>query len=451
MKKILEEQMQEILDLLAKRDFSGVIRRLDDMNAVDIAEMMEEVPDESLLVLFRLLPKDLAAETFSEMETDLKQKLIDGFTDQELSQVLDEMYADDVSSMIEEMPANVVNKVLDKTSAKMRADVNSLLKYPKDSAGALMTTEYVAQHADTTITNALQWIRDNGDECEDVYTCYVISEDRKLIGVASLRDLLVNKSAVVLADIMEENVISVETSDDQEDVAHILDKYSLRTVPVVDTENRLVGIVTIDDAVDVLQQENSEDFEIMAAMAPKTKTYFNTTVLENVKNRLPWLLILMFTSILTGLIIEKYEIAFATLPVLVALMPMLSDTGGNCGSQASTLVIRGMAVDEIELRDFPKVLWKEFRVSIIIGISLAVINGIRILIQYQNPTLAVIIALTLVCVVIMAKCLGCILPMGAKALHLDPAIMASPLLTTFVDVFSVWIYFSIASELLGLN
>ncbi len=423
--KITAEEIAENIRSNNVQGLKDLKEKLNRVNPVDIAQVLDELTDEQRLIAFRLLSKDNAADTFVEMEQDSQQKLIEGFTDNELKQVLADVYADDMADMLEEMPANVVERVLSKTDPQMRADVN------------VMTTEYVSLKEATKVSDAFNWIRKNGDDRKDLYTCYVTDPQKKLIGVVTVRDMLLCKKDVPVCDIMEKDIISVRTLDDKEDAAKLFDRYDLSALPVIDNEQRLVGIITADDAIDVLQDENTEDFQKMAAIVPQAK------------NRLPWLLILMFSSIFTGMIIDKYEAAFTTMPVLVALMPMLSDTGGNCGSQTSTLVIRGMAVDEIKLKDFLRVFWKEFRIAIIVGACLALANGVRILIQYHNPVLAMIIASTLVFVVIASKLMGCCLPMLAKALHMDPAIMASPLLTTVVDVCSVWIYFSIATVLMN--
>ena len=447
--KITAEEIAENIRSNNVQGLKDLKEKLNRVNPVDIAQVLDELTDEQRLIAFRLLSKDNAADTFVEMEQDSQQKLIEGFTDNELKQVLADVYADDMADMLEEMPANVVERVLSKTDPQMRADVNQLLQYPEDSAGAVMTTEYVSLKEATKVSDAFDWIRKNGDDRKDLYTCYVTDPQKKLIGVVTVRDMLLCKKDVPVSDIMERDIISVRTLDDKEDAAKLFDRYDLSALPVIDNEQRLVGIITSDDAIDVLQDENTEDFQKMAAIVPQEDTYFETSVWQHAKNRLPWLLILMFSSIFTGMIIDKYEAAFTTMPVLVALMPMLSDTGGNCGSQTSTLVIRGMAVDEIKLKDFLRVFWKEFRIAIIVGACLALANGARILIQYHNPVLAMIIASTLVFVVIASKLMGCCLPMLAKALHMDPAIMASPLLTTVVDVCSVWIYFSIATVLMN--
>lgn len=439
-----------IKELLKKHSYAQLKKELSAANAVDIAEMLEEMPLEDQLIVFRMLGKDQAADTFSEMGSDTQKRLIDGFTDQELKSILNEMDADDMADMIEEMPAVVVERVLSRTDPEMRRDVNQLLQYPEDSAGAIMTTEYISLKKEMKVVDAFDYIRQKGEDSEDLYTCYVTAQNRILIGVVTVRDMLLASPDALISDIMNRSVISVTTTDDQEDAARLFDKYNLTALPVVDNEKRLVGMITVDDAIDTMREETSEDFEKMAAMNPKEDDYFDTSVMQHVRNRLPWLLVLMFSSIATGIIITKYEAAFQAMPLLVALMPMLSDTGGNAGSQTSTLIIRGMALGEIRLSDFFRVVFKESRIALICGLVLGAVNGLRIVLQYHSVTLALIIAITLEFTVLAAKLCGAILPMLAKKCHLDPAIMASPLLTTVVDVCSVFIYFSIASMFLGI-
>lgn len=453
--------IDELMDLLQQRKFRDIREALSGLNSVDIAQLLGEAPEEKLLLLFRILPKEKAAEVFSEMDPDEQELLIKGFSDKEMKEVVDEMYIDDAVDMVEEMPAVIVNKILRHADPETRKQINDILKYPEDSAGSVMTTEYMSLKSNMTVDQAFDRIRSTGDEKEDIYTCYVTDNSRHLQGIVTVRQLLLSPGSKTAGELMETNVISANTLDDQENVAKTLAKYDLTAMPVVDNENRLVGIITVDDAIDVIQEENTEDFEKMAAVVPQEKSYFDTSVMQHVKNRLPWLFILMFSSIFTGLILEHYETAFQSFPILVALMPMLMDTGGNCGSQASTLIIRGMALDEIRLRDYFKAAWKELRVGIIVGASLALVNGVRIYIQYhgklmtQYPDepflafrLAATIALALFFCVVVAKLLGCTLPMLAKRVGLDPAIMASPMLTTIVDVSSVFIYFRIATALI---
>ena len=437
-------------ELLLNRDFTELRKKLSSMNPVDIAEMLRELEIDEQLLVFRLLKKDEAADVFSEMSGDEQKELINGFTDQELSVILDEMDEDDLADMVEEMPAGVVERVLARTSPEMRNAVNQLLQYKEDSAGAIMTTEYIALKETMSVKEAFDYIRAVADEREDVYTCYITSGARMLEGVVTVKEMLLSGLDEQIGTLMNRNVIHVSTTTDQEEAARLFDKYNLTALPVVDNEGRLVGMITVDDAIDTMREETSEDFEKMAALNPKEEDYFHTSIMEHVRNRLPWLLILMFSSIATGLVIEKYELAFQAMPALVALMPMLSDTGGNAGSQTSTLIIRGMALGEIRLSDFLKVVFKESRIALICGLVLGIANGLRIFIQYHNIVLASIIAITLVLTVIVSKLCGAIMPMLAKKLGMDPAIMASPLLTTVVDVCSVFIYFNIATILMGL-
>ena len=419
------------------------------MNAVDVAGIFEEMPEEKLPLLFRLLPKELAAETFVEMEPEAQELLIRGFSDHELKEVVDELYVDDAVDIVEEMPANVVKRILRQADPEMRKMINEILKYPDDCAGSIMTTEYVSLRPNMTAGEAIQRIRCTGVDKETIYTCY-ITERRKLVGIVSAKDLMTTDDDVPIKDLMETEIISVYTHADQEQVAQLFTKYDLLALPVIDLDGRMVGIVTFDDAMDVMVDEATEDITKMAAINPSEKTYFETSVLQHAKNRIPWLLILMFTSIITGTIITRYENAFAAIPLLVSFIPMLMDTGGNCGSQSATLIIRGIALDEIRFTDLFKVMFKEFRISLIVGAFLAVANGVRIFIQYHNPGLAVVIACSLMGTVIMAKLVGCILPLLAKKVNLDPAIMASPLITTLVDTFSILIYFNIATVLFRL-
>ena len=441
--------VENVMELLSERKFAQLRDMLSEANPIDIAQLLGEVPEEKLLLLYRMLPKAEAADIFAEMDTDEQETLIRAFNEREIREVIEEMYIDDAVDLVEEMPAIVVNKILKYADPETRKEINELLKYPEDSAGSVMTTEYMSLKTDMTVADAFERIRRTADEKEDIYTCYVINPHRKLQGTVSLKDLFLATTDTEIGDLMETNVISAGTLDDQEEVAKSMAKYNLTSIPIVDQEKRLVGIVTVDDAIDVIQEEATEDFEKMAAMVPQDKSYFDTSVLQHVKSRLPWLLILMVSSMLTGIIIEKYELAFQTMPLLVALMPMLSDTSGNCGSQVSTLIIRGMAVDEIKLSDYFKAVWKELRVSSVVGVLLSIVNMIRIYIQYRSIQLSIIVGITLVFCVIVAKLLGCTLPMLAKRLKLDPAIMASPMLTTLVDVSSVWIYFQIATIVLA--
>ena len=437
------------IKLLEQRQFKAVRSILDVMNEVDIASLLSELSDKELALAFRLIPKDKAAEVFSNMDTSMQTYLVEMFTEKELRELLDDLYMDDTVDMLEELPANLVNRILDTVSASDRKMINQLLNYPDDSAGSIMTTEYVDLRETMTIAEAMAHIKKTGIHKETIYTCYV-TDKRRLVGIVTAKDLLIADDDTQIKDLMETEIISVTTHTDQEEVAQIFTKYDLLALPVLDTDNLMVGIVTFDDAMDVMVDEATEDITKMAAINPSEKTYFETSVFKHAMNRIPWLLILMFTSIITGTIITKYENAFAAIPLLVSFIPMLMDTGGNCGSQSSTLIIRGIALDEIHFKDIFRVIFKEFRISLIVGAALSVTNGLRIFIQYHNPALALVIALSLIGTVMMAKIVGCILPLVAKKVHLDPAIMASPLITTLVDTFSILIYFNIATLLFNL-
>ena len=425
------------IKLLQQRQFKAVRSILDVMNEVDIASLLSKLDDKELALAFRLIPKDKAAEVFSNMDTSMQSYLVEMFTEKELKELLDDLYMDDTVDMLEELPANLVNRILNTVSATDRKMINQLLNYPDDSAGSIMTTEYVDLRDTMTVGQAMAHIKRTGIHKETIYTCYV-TERRKLVGIVSAKDL------------METEIISVTTHNDQEYVAQLFTKYDLLALPVLDADGLMVGIVTFDDAMDVMVDEATEDITKMAAINPSEKTYFDTSVFQHAMNRIPWLLILMLTSIITGTIITKYENAFAAIPLLVSFIPMLMDTGGNCGSQSATLIIRGIALDEIHFKDLFKVVFKEFRISLIVGAALSIVNGLRILIQYRNPSLALVIAFSLIGTVIMAKMVGCMLPLLAKKVHLDPAIMASPLITTLVDTFSILIYFNIATLLFKL-
>lgn len=443
-------ELEEIKELLEQKKFNELKNKLKEMKSADISALLDELDKESVIKVFRILSKEKAGMTFSYMESDRREKLIQDLTDAELKSVMDELFMDDTVDLIEEMPSNIVPKILKAVSKADRKVINELLKYPEDSAGSMMTTEFIDLKEDMTVEDALQRIRDIGTDSETIHTCYVLNSNRVLQGIINIKDILLADKNTVIKDIMETNIISVNTTDDQEDVAKMFDKYDFYALPVVDTENRLVGIITVDDAINVLREEISEDFEKMAAIQPNEEGYFETSVFKHAKNRILWLLILMLSSAITGGIITEYENAFAAVPLLVAFIPMIMGTGGNCGSQSSTLIIRGLATDEIKLKDIFKVLWKEIRVSVIVGIVLAIVNGIRIMIQYKDLQLAIVIGLTLIGTVTLAKMLGCLLPLLAKKLKLDPAIMAAPLITTLVDIFSILVYFQIATAIMGL-
>ncbi len=450
MNEEINEIKEKVIELLEEKKYTSLQEYIDKLNSQDISGLFDDLTNEDMAILFRLLSKDEAAETFSYMDTDIQEKLINLLTDKELKLVIDELFMDDTVDLIEEMPSNVVKRILKTVSKEDRKTINELLKYPDDSAGSIMTTEFIDLKVNMTVEEAFEKIRKIGIDKETIYTCYVLDTRRKIKGLVTVKDLLLSDKNIQIKDIMETNVITVFTLDDQEEVAKKFDKYDFMALPVVDKEERLVGIITVDDAIDVIQEENTEDFEIMAAMTPTEDTYFKTSVFKHAKNRILWLLILMLSSTITGLIITHYENAFAAIPVLVSFIPMIMGTGGNCGSQSSTLIIRGMAVDEIKLKDFFRAIWKEFRVALLVGIALAICNGVRIVLQYKDIRLAIVLGSTLVGTVLLAKLLGCILPMLAKKLKLDPAIMAAPLITTIVDTCSILIYFAIAVNVMKL-
>ncbi len=444
----MEEKVTEFIQM---RKFNDLKEYLQNINSADLPTLFDELDDEKKLIVYRVLSKEKAAEVFAELDPDVQEKLINGFSDKELKNVINELFMDDTVDLIEEMPSNVVKRILRNIHSDDRKIVNELLNYPEDSAGSIMTTEFIDLKENMTVEQALEKIKKIGLEKETIYTCYVLSMSRKVKGIINLKSLVISEKDVMIKDIMETNVITVTTLEDQENVAKMFDKYNFLAIPVVDTENRLVGIVTVDDAMDVLQDEVAEDFEIMSAITPNEETYFKTSVLSHAKNRIIWLLILMLSSIVTGAIITKYEAAFASVPILVAFIPMIMGTTGNCGSQTSTLIIRGMSNDEVMLKDYFKAIWKEFRVAISVALMLGVANGIRILIQYQDMKLAVVVALSLLGTVILANFLGCSLPMLAKKIKIDPALMATPVITTVSDMCSVLIFFKIATIVMGLE
>ena len=442
--------VKKLQELLENRRFADVHKMLESVNSADIPSILDELEEEQIVVVYRLLSKDVAAEVFVELDSDMQEKLINAFTDKELKNVIDELFMDDTVDLIEEMPANVVKRILKTQKAEDRKLINDLLKYPEDSAGSIMTTEFVDLKENMTVKDAIDKIRKIGDDAESIYVGYVLTMTRKLIGIVSLKDIILAKENTLAKDIMDTNFIKVFTMDEQEDVAKKFDKYDEIAMPVVDNEDRLVGIVTVDDAMDVMHEEMDEDFEIMAAMSPSEDTYFKTSVFKHARNRIFWLLVLMISATITGGVITKYENAFEALPLLVAFLPMVMGTGGNCGSQSSTLIIRGLANDEIKLKDFFRAWWKEVRVAFLVGIALFIANSIRILIQYKDIKLAIIVGCTLMGTVTIAKSLGCILPIIAKKFKLDPAIMAAPLISTILDTCSVFIYFNIATLVMGL-
>lgn len=443
----IEELLESIEQLVHERQFGKIREVLTSNEPADIALFLGEVNSQLLPILFRILPKELAAETFVEMDSDEQELLINAFSEQELKEVVDELFVDDAVDIIEEMPANVVKRILRNTDPETRNSINEILRYPKDSAGSIMTTEYVTLRPDMTVSESFDKIRRTGVDKETIYTCYVTNSNRKLLGLVSVRDLLLSPYNTPINSIMEQNIISVETLDDKENVANMFDKYDFISLPVVDKEYRLVGIVTFDDAIDVIQEEATEDIQKMGAILPSDDSYFKTPVWRHAKNRILWLLFLMLSATVTGAIIQNYEEAFTAVPILVAFIPMLMDTGGNCGAQSSTMIIRCLALGEIASRDMFKVIVKELCIALLVGVILALVNGIRVFIMYQgeNPMyLSVVTGMSLMGTVVIAKMLGGILPILAKMCKLDPALMASPLITTIVDTCSVMIFFNIA-------
>lgn len=440
---------QILTDLLRKRDFKAVRSILEVMYTVDIAALLAELDDKEMILAFRLIEKAKAAEVFAEMSSSMQAYLVEMFTEKELKELLDELYMDDTVDLLEELPANLVTRILEQVDREKRAQINTILNYPEDSAGSIMTTEYVDLCRTTTVREAMEHIKQTGIHKETIYTCYVL-ENRKLIGIVSAKDLMTMDDDLTMDELMEKEIISVTTHTDQEEAVRLLSRYNLLSLPVLDQQGYMVGIVTIDDAMDVLVDETTEDMEIMNALSPSEQPYFETGVFRHAKNRIVWLLFLMLSATLTQTIIAHYEAAFTAVPLLVSFIPMLTDTGGNCGSQSSTLIIRGLALDEIHFGDIFRVVFKEFRVAILVGAALAVVNGVYMVIRYREPMLALLVSISLVATILIAKMIGCVLPLFAKKLHMDPAIMAAPLITTIVDVCSIMVYFQVATHLLGL-
>ena len=449
----------DLIEALLKQGRYAVVReQLVDMEPADVALLLSEFPEDRLPILFRLLPKELAAETFVEMDNDQQELLIRSFSDTELQEVLEEMYLDDTVDLIEEMPASVVHRILRHCDPESRRQINELMKYPEDSAGSIMTTEFVSLTADMTVEDAFKRIRRTGVDKETIYLCYVVNDSRVLIGLVSVRTLLLADADDIISDIMESSIVCINTLDDQETVSQMFSKYDFIAMPVVDKEHRLVGIITIDDAMDVMEAEATEDMEKMAAIMPSDKPYLKTGVFETFRARSPWLMLLILSATFTGLIMTHFEHALIACTILTSYTPMLSGTGGNSGTQASTAVIRALSLGEVRFRDTFSVIWKETRVALLCGVCLAAANFVKMLLvdhwMMHNPavTIAVctVVCLTLVCVVLCAKVVGCTLPIIAEKLHLDPAVMASPFISTIVDAMSLLIYFRIATALLGI-
>ena len=443
---IISEAIEKFLDERKYTTLRDVLK-----TAADIAALLEILPRRKLSLLFRLLPKEQAAEAFVEMDLDLQEHLIHGFSDNELKEIVDELYLDDTVDMVEELPANVVKRILAQANPETRQLINEMLQYPEDSAGSVMTTEYVDLSADMTVPDAIKHIKRTGVDKETINVCYVTSSDRKLIGEVPIRSLILAEDKETVGEIMQKNVISVTTQEDQEEVAQTFAKYDCIALPVVDSEGRLVGIVTVDDAIDILQSEATEDIDKMAAVTPSDRPYLKLSTFAIYKSRIPWLLILMISATFTGSIITHYESALSSYLVLTASIPMLMDTGGNCGSQASATIIRGISLQQIKFSDIFRVVWKETRVALLCGLTLAAVNFVKlILLSKVTVTVAAVICLTLVFTVFVAKIVGCTLPILAKRVGGDPAVMASPFLTTIVDALSLIIYFEIAGVLLHI-
>ena len=448
----LETLKPSIKALVEVKKYATLRDILTTMNAADIASLLEDIDDQMVPLLYRLLPKELAADTFVEMEPDTQEMLIRGFSDSELKEVVDELYVDDAADLVEEMPANVVKRILMTADAEKRQMINNILKYPDDSAGSIMTTEFVELRPHMTVEDAILHIRRSGINKETINNCYVTSKDRRLIGVVTIRDLIMNESEQTMDQLMEDNIISVETITDQEEVAQMFSKYGFLAMPVVDTESRLVGIVTIDDVLDVLEEEATEDIEKMAAIVPADKPYLRQTTFDLWKSRIPWLMLLMISATFTGMIITSFENALAKFVILTAYIPMLMDTGGNSGGQSSATVIRALSLHDVEFSDLPRVIWKEMRVALLCGLTLAVCNFAKLLLFDRLAVpVALVICLTLVVTIFCAKVIGCTLPMIAHRIGFDPAVMASPFITTLVDAISLLVYFQFATRILGLS
>lgn len=444
--------LDELMELVELRQFRKLRDILAEMNEADVAEFLEELDQDKMVLVYRMLPKGVAADVFAFLEVDDQEHIINSITDYELGKIVEDLFVDDVVDMLEELPATVVRRVMKNATPDTRKLINQFLQYPENSAGSIMTAEYIGLKKTMTVEQAFAHIRKYGVDKETIYTCYVMDDQRHLEGVVTVKELLLNPYETYIMDIMDENLIKAVTTQDQEEVVEAFNKYDLLSLPVVDHEERLVGIVTVDDVVDVMEQEATEDFEKMAAMLPSEKPYLKTGVLQLAKNRIPWLLVLMITSMVTGGILASYEEAFTVIPLLVSFVPMIMNTGGNCGNQSNTMIIRGMAVGEIEPSDILWVFWKECRVGLLCGAILAIVNFLILMIRYPGQELVCLtVVLSMLCTVIFAKSIGCIMPILAKVLHLDPAIMAAPLITTVVDACSILIYFNIACGLLNIS
>ena len=439
-----KEQVEELLE---KREFKELKELLETMHPVDIVEILEDIEQRQMILIFRLLAKEEAAEVFTDMNSDMREYLINALTDSELEEVMDEMYLDDSVDVLEEMPANVVDRLLSVTDEETRQKINALLQYPEDSAGSIMNVEYISLRKEMTVEDAILKIRQVGINRETIYTCYV-TEKKKLIGAVDVKDLLTAGESRLIEEIMDENVLCARTLDDQEEVASKIRKYGLVAIPIIDHENCLVGIVTVDDAMLVMQEETTEDISMMAGVSPNEDSYFGTSVFQHAKNRSLWLMLLMLSATVSGEILAHYEKAMAAMPVLITFIPMQIGTTANSRSQRSTMLIPGLPVGEIQFKDFFRVVFKEIRVALIVGVLLAIVNGVRVYLMYdQDLTLAIAIGITMIAIVCMAKCVGCTLPLLAKKIGLDPALMAAPLISTIMDTCTILMYFAIITAL----
>ena len=445
------KDLEVIRELLQTKQYTRLRQKVAEMNTADIAVVFEELEEEELLKIFRILPKDLAADVFSYLEVDSQQYIITRLSDKDAANIVENLMADDATDLLEEMPANVVKKILAHASAETRRDINHLLQYPEDSAGSIMTVEYVDLKENMTVEEAVARIRKIGVDSETINICYVLDAQRMLIGTVALRYLLISPADAIIGDIMHENVVYLNTMMDQEEVARTFQKYDFTAMPVVDNESRLVGIITVDDVVDILQEEATEDMEMMAAVMPSDKPYMRMGIFEIAKKRMPWLLLLMISATLTGSVLTKFENALLAYSVLLAYIPMLMGTGGNAGGQTSVTIIRGLSLNEIEFQDSFKVIWKEIRIAVVCGVILAAANFLKLLwFDKVGIMVAAVVCLTLVIVVLLAKIVGCVLPILAKKIGVDPAVMASPFITTILDVLSLLVYFEIATVMLGI-
>ncbi len=455
MDEILTPDVENITELFESKKYARIREIFVEMNPVDIAALLNDLPKDRAAILFRLLPKELAAETFVEMDSDVQEHLIKSFSDTELKDIIDEIYLDDTVDIVEEMPANVVKRILSTTDATTRAMINKILQYPEDSAGSIMTIEYVSLRKNMTVSDALTRIRRTGVDKETIYTCYVTDYNKKLLGIVTAKDLLLSEEDTEIVDIMETNLVYAHTHTDKEEVSQMFSKYDLLALPVVDDEERLVGIVTVDDALDVMEEEATEDIEKMAAIVHVDKPYLQTSVWQTYKSRIPWLLLLMISATFTSMIITGFEDALSVSIILSASIPMLMDTGGNCGGQASVTIIRALSLDDVQFKDLFRVIWKEFRVGLMCGITLAIVNFLKMLIlNGSDPDVSVVmiivISLALFCSVVIAKFIGCLLPMLAEKIGFDPAVMSSPFITTIVDALTLLIYFNLAVLILHI-